>query len=206
MVILAGVTPLVLGLPTLTWDHQVVTNIDDESTTQTASGWLSNDELELVRASMPIVYVDAVPVRVDGLGNVLEVGMLLRQGADHTISRMVVSGRVLFGERVREALMRHCEKDLGPLALPRVPANPTPFTVAEYFPNPEKSGFYDPRHHAVSLAYVVPVDGECEPTQEALDLTWFSPQEAVSDDVVLEMTSGHDRLIRLALAHVGKLP
>ena len=29
---------------------------------------------------------------------------------------------------------------------------------------------------------------------------------AVSDDVVLEMTSGHDRLIRLALAHVGKLP
>ena len=35
---------------------------------------------------------------------------------------MVVTGRVLFGERVREALMRHCEKDLGPMALPRVPA------------------------------------------------------------------------------------
>lgn len=155
---------------------------------------------------MPIVYVDAVPVRVDGLGNVLEIGMLLRQGANGSISRMVVSGRVLYGERVREALMRHCEKDLGPLALPRVPANPTPFTVAEYFPDPERSGFYDPRHHAVSLAYVVPVDGECEPTQQALDLTWFSPEEAVSNDVVLDMTSGHDRLIRLALAHVGKLP
>ena len=183
-----------------------VTNIDDESNTQTSSRWLSSENLELVRSSMPIVYVDAVPVRVDGLGNVLEVGMLLRQGADGSISRMVVSGRVLYGERVREALMRHCEKDLGPLALPRVPANPTPFTVAEYFPDPERSGFYDPRHHAVSLAYVVPVDGECEPTQKALDLTWFSPQEAVSDDVVLEMTSGHDRLIRLALAHVGKLP
>jgi ADP-ribose pyrophosphatase YjhB (NUDIX family) len=179
-----------------------VTDID----TQTDNAWLSEDQLELVRGRMPIVYVDAVPVRVDGLGNVEEVGMLLRQSANGSISRMVVSGRVLYGERVREALMRHCEKDLGPMALPRVPANPTPFTVAEYFPDPEKSGFHDPRHHAVSLAYVVPVEGDCEPTQEALDLHWFTPEEAVSDDVVLEMTSGHDRLIRLALAHTGKLP
>ncbi|MEM9516087.1 MAG: DUF4916 domain-containing protein, partial [Actinomycetota bacterium] len=79
-------------------------------------------------------------------------------------------------------------------------------TVVEYFPNPERSGFYDPRHHAVSLAYVVPVEGDCEPTQEALDLTWFTPEEAVGDDVRAQMTSGHDRLIRLALAHVGSLP
>ncbi|WP_395152547.1 NUDIX hydrolase family protein [Ilumatobacter sp.] len=178
----------------------------DAADTQTDNAWLSADELALARSRMPIVYVDAVPVRVDGMGNVEEVGMLLRQGAGGSISRMVVTGRVLYGERVREALMRHCEKDLGPMALPRVPANPTPFTVAEYFPDPAVSGFHDPRHHAVSLAYVVPVDGECEPTQEALDLHWFTPEEAVSDDVVLEMTSGHDRLIRLALAHVGKLP
>jgi hypothetical protein len=183
-----------------------VTDLDDTASTQTSTGWLSPEDLELVRANVPTVYVDAVPVRVDSLGNVTEVGMLLRVAADGSISRMVVTGRVLFGERVREALMRHCEKDLGPLALPRVPANPTPFTVVEYFPNPERSGFYDPRQHAVSLAYVVPVEGECEPTQEALDLTWFAPEEAVSDEVRTQMTGGHDRLIRLALAHVGKLP
>lgn len=183
-----------------------MTNFERDSDTQTSTGWLSPEDLELVRANMPIVYVDAVPVRVDELGNVTEVGMLLRVAADGTISRMVVTGRVLFNERVREALMRHCEKDLGPMAMPRVPANPTPFTVVEYFPDPTRSGFYDPRHHAVSLAYVVPVAGECEPTQQALDLTWFSPDEAVSEDVRQQMTSGHDRLIRLALAHVGKLP
>jgi len=191
--------PNVGSLPT-------VTNYDRDSDTQTSTGWLAPEDLELIRANMPIVYVDAVPVRVDELGNVTEVGMLLRVAADGTISRMVVTGRVLFNERVREALMRHCEKDLGPMAMPRVPANPTPFTVVEYFPDPLRSGFYDPRHHAVSLAYVVPVAGECEPTQQALDLTWFSPEEAVGDDVREQMTSGHDRLIRLALAHVGKLP
>jgi ADP-ribose pyrophosphatase YjhB (NUDIX family) len=155
---------------------------------------------------MPLVYVDAVPVRVDEEGQVTEVGMLLRQAADGSISRMVVSGRVMLNERIREALIRHLEKDLGPMALPRIPPEPSPFTVVEYFPDPTVSGFHDPRHHAVSLAFVVPVSGECQPTQKALDLTWFTPQEAVSDRVRREMTGGHDRLIRLALASVGQLP
>ena len=184
----------------------MVSDVDGGQDTQTATGWLSNEDLESARAQVPIVYVDAVPVRVDALGHVTEVGMLLRVAADGTISRQVVSGRVLFGERIREALMRHLEKDLGPFVMPRVPPSPRPFTVIEYFPDAERSGFYDPRHHAVSLAYVVPVDGDCEPTQEALDMQWYSPEEAVSDGVRSEMTSGHDRLIRLALAHVDKLP
>jgi ADP-ribose pyrophosphatase YjhB (NUDIX family) len=167
---------------------------------------MPNDVLNDVRDRVPLVYVDAVPVRVDEEGNVTHVGMLLRQAADGTISRMVVSGRVLLNERIREALIRHLEKDLGPLALPRIPPEPAPFTVVEYFQDPSISGFHDPRHNAVSLAYVVPVSGECQPTQQALELTWFTPTEAVSDRVRREMTGGHDRLIRLALASVGVLP
>jgi ADP-ribose pyrophosphatase YjhB (NUDIX family) len=174
--------------------------------TETDTGWLSPESLEQIRAHVPLVYVDAVPVRVDGRGEVTEVGLLLRQAADGTISRMVVSGRVMFGERIRDALLRHLEKDLGALALPDVPPNPSPFTVIEYFPDPDRSGFHDPRHHAVSLAYVVPVDGDCVPTQEALDLAWFSPTEVVGPGVREQMTGGHDRLIRLALAHCGVLP
>jgi ADP-ribose pyrophosphatase YjhB (NUDIX family) len=172
----------------------------------TRTGWMPNDVLSDVRDRVPLVYVDAVPVRVDEEGNVTHVGMLLRQAADGSISRMVVSGRVMLNERIREALIRHLEKDLGPLALPRIPPEPAPFTVVEYFQDPTVSGFHDPRHHAVSLAYVVPVSGECQPTQQALELTWFTPPEAVSDRVRREMTGGHDRLIRLALASVGVLP
>jgi ADP-ribose pyrophosphatase YjhB (NUDIX family) len=172
----------------------------------TKTGWLDRDTLDNIRANVPLVYVDAIPVRVDDLGNVTHVGLLLRQAADGSLSRMIVTGRVLFGERLREALVRHLEKDLGPVALPQVPPSPAPFTVVEYFPDPEISGFYDPRHHAVSLAYVVPVAGDCQPTQEALDLEWYTPAEVVSDRVRREMTGGHHRLIRLALAHVGVLP
>lgn len=175
-------------------------------TVEVSSGWLSAEELELVRGRVPLVYVDAVPVRVDGRGEVTEVGLLLRVAADGSISRMIVTGRVLHGERIRDALLRHLEKDLGPLALPDVPPNPAPFTVVEYFPDPSVSGFHDPRHHAVSLAYVVPVAGDCVPTHQALDLAWFTPAEAVGPLVRSQMTGGHDRLLRLALAHVGALP
>ncbi len=174
--------------------------------TETQNAWLSPEEIAMVRNQVPLIYVDAVPVRVDPDGVVTHVGMLLRQAADGNISRMVVSGRVMLNERIRDALMRHLEKDLGPLALPRIPPEPSPFTVVEYFNDPDVSGFYDPRHHAVSLAYVVPVTGECHPSQQALDLAWFTPTEAVSQNVIREMTSGHDRLIRLALASVGQLP
>jgi ADP-ribose pyrophosphatase YjhB (NUDIX family) len=174
--------------------------------TDIKTGWLDASTLSTIRSNVPLVYVDAVPVRVDELGNVTSVGLLLRQAADGSLSRMVVSGRVLFGERIRDALLRHLEKDLGPVALPQIPLNPAPFTVVEYFPDPTVSGFHDPRHHAVSLAYVVPVAGDCQPTQEALDLVWFNPVDAVSDSVRRDMTAGHDRLLRLALAHVGVLP
>ena len=125
--------------------------------TDTKTGWLDNELLDNIRANVPLVYVDAVPVRVNDVGRVTDIGLLLRQAADGSISRMVVTGRVLYGERVRDALLRHLEKDLGPVALPRIPPEVAPFTVVEYFPDPDISGFHDPRHHAVSLAFVVPV-------------------------------------------------
>lgn len=170
------------------------------------TNWLDPNQLELVRGQVPLVYVDAVPVRVDDQGNVTHIGMLLRQAPDGSISRTIVSGRVLLNERIREALLRHLEKDLGSLALPQLPPDPAPFTIVEYFPDPTISGFHDPRHHAVSLAYVVPITGDCQPSQQALDLGWYSPEQAVSEQMRREMTSGHDRLIRLALASVGQLP
>ena len=171
--------------------------------TDTTSGWLSSDELEFARARMPILYVEAVPVRVDDSGEVTSVGLLLRIGSDGTVSRTLVSGRVLHHERVRDALLRNLEKDLGPLALPQVPPSPQPFTIAEYFPTPGVTPFHDPRQHAVSLAYVVPVEGDCAPQQDALELTWFSPEEARDPGVLAELMNGQSTLLLQALAHLG---
>jgi len=174
--------------------------------TETVPGWLAPEELESVRGRMPILYVDAVPVRVDDTGTVTRVGLLLRIAPDGKVSRALVSGRVLYHERVRDALLRHLEKDLGPVALPSLPASPAPFTVAEYFPTPGVTPYHDPRQHAVSLAYIVPVRGDCRPRQDALDLVWFTPEEAASPAVQQEMTGGQGVLLKQALAHVGRLP
>ncbi len=182
------------------WHNEGVTDITDVQ-----SAWLTAEDLEQIRERLPIVYVDAIPVRVDDAGRVTKIGLLLRGRPDGSISRAVISGRVLYGERIRDALLRHIEKDLGGVALPQIPTNPAPFTVAEYFPDPDVSGFHDPRQHAVSLVYVVPVKGDCAPSQDALDLVWLTPAEAISQNVRAEMTGGQDLLVQLALAHAGAL-
>ena len=169
------------------------------------AGWLTPEDLAVVRAQLPVVYVDAVPVRVDESGDVVSVGLLLRVTSIGTMTRALVSGRVHYHERIRDALLRHIEKDLGPVALPQVPPSPQPFTVAEYFPTPGITPFHDPRQHAVSLAYVVPVSGDCRPQQDALDLAWMTPEEACTDTVQAEMVNGQGVLLRQAMAWSGRL-
>ncbi len=165
--------------------------------------WLSREDLDAAREKLPILYVDAVPVRVDDRGEVRALGVLLRLDGEGKVCRELVSGRVLHHERVRDALLRHLEKDLGPMALPRIPVSPQPFTVAEYFPTPGVTPFHDPRQHAVSLAFIVPVAGDCAPQNDALDLTWLSPAQALDPAVQAEMDRGHGVLLRQALAHLG---
>jgi len=169
------------------------------------NGWLSDRELNHVRSELPLVYVNVIPVRINPLGEVTEVGLLLRAD-EGVISRALVAGRVLYHETIRDALIRNLEKDLGAVALPRVPQSPTPFTIAEYFPTPGITPFHDPRQHAVALAYVVPVDGDCSPQQNALDIVWLTPEEAASEEVAQEMTGGQDVLLRRGLAFCGVLP
>lgn len=168
-------------------------------------GWLSEVELAEARRRLPMIYVEALPVRTDGMGAVTQVGILLRATPLGEMTRTLVSGRVRYGETVRDALFRHLENDLGPMAFPLLPPSPTPLTVAEYFPLPGMTAFHDDRQHAVSLVYVVPVTGTCEPRQDALEVTWLSPQEAASDALSDEMEGGRGTLIRLALASVGAL-
>lgn len=169
----------------------------------TSENWFEPDELAYLRRRVPFSYIDVVPVRTDDTGTVTEIGLLLRATGDGRITRCLVSGRVLFHERIRDAIARHVEKDLGPMALPLIPVSPAPFTIAEYFPTPGAAPFHDERQHAISLAYVVPVTGTCEPQQDALDLSWYTPDELRDNAILAELTDGRDELVRRALAHCG---
>jgi ADP-ribose pyrophosphatase YjhB (NUDIX family) len=170
----------------------------------TEPGWLSERELAEARGRVPMLYVEALPVRVEPDGRLSSVGLLLR-GSTTTglITRSLVSGRVMHGERIRDALMRHLEKDLGPTAFPVLPVTTVPAAVAEYFPWPDR--LTDPRQHAVALAFVVPVSGECQPRQDALEITWLTPEEAAAEAIAGDMEGGRGTLLRQLLHHAGAL-
>jgi hypothetical protein len=166
-------------------------------------GWLSSERIDRVRREVPVPYVEVVPVRRDELGRVREVGSLLRVRENGSVERTLISGRVLFHETIREALARNISKDLGDLALPVLPASLNPFTVAEFFPTPGISEFYDPRQHAIALCYVVQISGDCRPADSALDVEWCGVENDRLDTFIGQMAAGHDRIVRRALAWVG---
>lgn len=169
----------------------------------TEGAWFEPEHIAELRRRLPIPYVDIVPVRTDVDGSISEIGLLLRASGTGRIVRAIISGRVLIHETLREAIGRHIEKDLGPMAMPRIPASPVPFTVAEYFPTPGQSLFTDPRQHAISLAYIVPIDGETEPQEDALELSWISVTDLADSTILEEMDGGHDIIVRRGLAHAG---
>ncbi len=167
------------------------------------AAWLSETELAFVRSRMPILYVEAVPVRVDGEGRITEVGLLVRSTPTGVMSLALVAGRVRYGERVRDALFRHLENDLGPMAFPQIPVSPVPTQIAEYYPMPGITPYVDDRQHAVSLVYVVPVTGTCSPRQDALEVTWMSPEDALEPETLQELAGGRGVLLRQVLSALG---
>jgi len=169
------------------------------------NGWLTDGDLAVVRAQIPMLYINVVPVRIDATGDVTEIGLLLRIGPNG-LSRAIVAGRVLYHERIRDAIFRHIENDLGPMALPVIPASPQPFTIAEYLPTPGITPFYDARQHAVALAYIVPITGDCHPRQDAVHIDWLTPEEALSPGTQAAFEDGQGNLIKQALAHLGRIP
>lgn len=153
---------------------------------------------------MPIPYVQIVPVRTDELGRVAQVGSLLRVSDDGSIERTLIAGRVLYHESIREAIARNVAKDLGDIALPVLPSSLQPFTVAEFFPTPGISDYFDARQHAIALCYVVPIAGDCRPQDETLDVEWVDPNGAMLDTFLGQMGNGYGTIVRQALAWAGR--
>ena len=143
--------------------------------------------------------MEIVPIRTDDLGRVSRIGSLLHVSDDGSIERTLITGRVLFHESIREAIARNVAKDLGDIALPMLPQSLQPFTVAEFFPTPGLSEYYDPRQHAITLCYVVPIAGDCKPQDETLDVEWVDPRGEMMETFIRQMMNGHGRIVRQAL-------
>lgn len=169
----------------------------------TPTGWLDDDELTRVRGEVPIAYVGVVPVHADDQNRVVQVCTLTRVvgGGDGRLSRTLVMGRIRLNETIREALVRCVRHDLGDLATPVLPVSLQPFTVAEFFPSP-LAPLRDPRQHAIALCYVLPVEGVCAASDDALDLEWTEPAK-MGEDFFASLPDGQDRILRAGLSWAG---
>lgn len=163
-------------------------------------GWLPSASIDRLRQEMPIPYVQVVPAHTDELGRVVQIGSLLHMDGDGSVERTIIAGRVLYHETLREAIARNIAKDLGEIAIPVLPAGLTPFTVAEFFPTPGVSPYFDPRQHAIALCYLVPVLGDCKPQDETLDVEWCSPDGLRMHAFIDQMANGQGEIVRKAIA------
>ncbi|MFZ9308654.1 MAG: DUF4916 domain-containing protein [Candidatus Nanopelagicales bacterium] len=167
--------------------------------------WLSGDDFEQIRRRVPIMYVNLVPIRVGESGQVTQIGLLLTASPEGLIRRSLVTGRIKYRETIRDAIIRHLDKDLGPVAFARIPPTLQPFGVFEYFPEESETALHDSRQHAIALAYTIVVSGECQPSQSALDFAWLDVSALTDSFLESEMSNGQHHIVKSALSYLGVL-
>tara|TARA_B100000378_G_scaffold249645_1_gene223154 strand:+ start:208 stop:669 length:462 start_codon:yes stop_codon:yes gene_type:complete len=146
--------------------------------------------------SMPIACVDFVPVRNTADGH-REVGVILRNSPFGKVW-CHLGGRIQRGETIRDALQRHAADTLGTTLV--LTDDPQPTRVHQWFPHDLQHDLEidhgdDPRKHAIGLSFVVELDGDPSPQNEALDFA-FVPADALPEP----MWPGSAKLIELLLS------
>ncbi len=115
--------------------------------------------------------------------------------------RSMVSGRVLYRETIRAALLRHMKRTSA-----RWPSrscrSARSLHGGRILPLPVPHRFTDDRQHASRWPTSSPSPANARPPGR-LELTWMTPEEVLSSDVQLEFSGGRGALIRQALAFAG---
>ena len=140
--------------------------------------WLDADDWAWAQATLPIACVDVLPVRVGQDGRTVERVGLIHRDTPHQGRRWcIVGGRLWRDESFAQAAARQLRETLGlDLAFEPLAPDRQPDHVVQYFTSDRPDGLLDPRQHAVTLCFVVPIaGGEATPGGEAFDFRWFPP-------------------------------
>lgn len=137
--------------------------------------WLSPSLWELIQATVPVVCVDVLPIRISPRvpNRVEAIGLILRETPHQGQRWCLIGGRVLFGESLRKAVLRQVKETLGTHVRVYIRHDQQPVYLAEYSPNGTRPFALDPRKHAVGLTYAVRIAGSPSPRGEAISYQWF---------------------------------
>ena len=137
--------------------------------------WLAADQWKWAQDHLPIACVDLLPVRLTASGTVGRVGLIHRDVPHHGRRWCLVGGRLWRDEGFPAAAARQLRETLGPaVAFDPLPPDRQPDHVTQYFTTPRPDGLLDPRQHAVTVVFVVPLLADAvAPAGEAFDFRWF---------------------------------
>lgn len=154
--------------------------------------WLDEAAWADVQRNLPILCVDALPLRLSQRKGHLEVGLILRNTPHQGRRWCLIGGRVLRGELLIEAVRREWVDALGDSLVFGKMLLETP-QIFEYRPDGLPGRPHDPRKHAVSATYAVWTDGAGHAQgKEAIEFKWF---ETVEIDAVL-MGFGQETVVK----------
>jgi ADP-ribose pyrophosphatase YjhB (NUDIX family) len=164
------------------------------------SGWLELADWKRAQETIPIVCVDVLPVRLDARGVLEKIGLIFRATPHQGQRWCIVGGRLWRNESIAEAITRQLRETLGSRIVFSIDADPQPDYVAQYFTAARPVGTLDPRQHALTLNFMVPLTGDPEPAGEAIDFRWFDPSGLPKCE---EFGFGQDQIVAACLRNLS---
>ena len=140
------------------------------------NGFVIPDVYRLIATLKPINSVDIIPVRDQELQT--EIGIILRATGREAGKYGILGGNLDKNESILDAVGRHLRTDLGIRNFRLVPpqTESRPFLVQPYYhqPNPTSEHPFDPGKHSIGLTFLVEIDGQPQPQEEARDFIWIN--------------------------------
>ncbi len=160
------------------------------------SGWLDASDWKRAQETLPIACVDVVPVRLDRSEKIEQVGLIFRDTPHQGRRWCMVGGRLWRNELVAEAIRRQLFETLGTHIAFKIEPDPQPTYVSQYFPTAREVGSVDPRQHALTLNFIIPITGQPQAGGEAIEFRWFAPSQLPAPD---DFGFGQDRFVAACL-------
>lgn len=155
--------------------------------------YLDNNLYKNISSHIPIICVDILPVKK--VNKDWKIGIIKRSTGKEAGKLAILGGRIALNETIPEAINRHLLKDLKVYKFNFYQINNTqkPFYVQQYFLGSEsrKPYGFDPTKHAIALTYLVTINEEPNPRDEASAFSWIDKNQiptnpAFNQDTVMQ--------------------
>lgn len=163
---------------------------------------LPEELYQTITKYMPIVCVDIIPVR--RRVNTWEIGIITRATGSQAGKPALLGGRIRYGETVHEAIIRHIQTDWGIESFEYFEGSNEfqPFHVQQYLHADAALGpfGFDPTKQAIALNFLVQLEYEPTPRNEASNFYWVS-----SDAIPHPAAYNQDKVMATAFEYLSAL-